>query len=124
MLMGIAAIFFSFICYAQPDSLMTYEDNKQVSITIKVHDGIHYSGDCLKTTKIKCDAFEATKSKVTASSPKSGTVGHPAARYCHDKGGANRILTSKENKQYDYCIFKDGSLVDSWELFYKHYPNR
>ena len=108
--------------YAYPSQLKLWKDDKYIPVVIKEHQGLHLSDVCLKKSPANCDAFNATKVVTTASATRTGTVGHPASRYCHDKNGVVRILISNDNKQYDFCLFKDGSMIDSWELYYKHFP--
>jgi hypothetical protein len=108
--------------FAYPSSLKVSEGEKYVNVKIKEHKNIHYNDICFKGPTIKCEAFEATKIKIELSESKTGFVGHPAARYCHDRKAMVRILIAEDKKQYDFCLFKDGSMVDAWELFYKHFP--
>jgi putative hemolysin len=49
-------------------------------------------------------------------------VGNPGANYCWDIGAKNRILKDEKNNQYDFCVFEDGSMIDAWNLYSKHYP--
>ncbi len=112
------------LAYAYPSQLKVWKDDKYVQVVIKEHAGLHLSDTCLKKSPVVCEAFSATKVATKPSLAKTGTAGHPASRYCHDKNGSVRILISEDNKQYDYCLFKDGSMVDSWDLYYKHFPKQ
>ncbi len=49
-------------------------------------------------------------------------VGNMGANYCWDVGAKNRILLDSKNNQYDFCVFDDGSMIDAWNLYSKHYP--
>lgn len=49
-------------------------------------------------------------------------VGNIGANYCWDVGAKNRILLDSKNNQYDFCVFDDGSMIDAWNLYTKHYP--
>lgn len=106
------------IAFAGPATLKMYDAKKYVDVGIQTVDEMQFSKECFKGKVPKCDAYTATKRKVTPREPQTEVIGHPAVRYCHDKGGIARILISSDNKQYDYCRFKDGSMIDAWDLYY------
>jgi hypothetical protein len=108
----------------QPSEFTTFKDGKYESVKVQEHEGFHLSEACFKTKTPKCQAWEATQKKVTASKSKIPLEGNPAARFCLDHEGLNRILIDKSNKQYDYCLFKDGSMVDAWDLYYHFNPKK
>jgi putative hemolysin len=112
------------VAFAAPSSLKVYEGKAYVDVQVQEYDHMQMTKDCFKGKTPACDAFSATKKKVTPREPQTDMIGHPAVRYCHDKGGVARILISADNKQYDYCKFKDGSMIDSWHLYYHHFPNK
>lgn len=91
-------------------------------VAIVGHNGVSISQSCLKKTKKSCDALKALQSKVDlAQTPGVGVIGNPAARYCLANNALNRILLDSKGAEYDFCLFNDGSLVDAWDLYNKHY---
>ena len=94
---------------------------KYVPVKIQEYNGLKLTRDCFKSKIPKCDAFVATTKKTLISKSKIPLAGHPAARLCLDRDGLNRIVKDKDNKQYDYCLFKDGSMIDAWNLYYLTY---
>nr|BFD57967.1 hypothetical protein CKG001_00740 [Bdellovibrio sp. CKG001] len=85
-------------------------------------DGVTISKSCLKSGKMKCQAWDAVlNKKALTPTPGVGVVGNPAARYCHDYNANNLIVLDAKKNEYDYCVFSDGSMIDSWSLYYKHF---
>lgn len=106
---------------ASSTTFKMYDGDRYVEVNIQQQGKLRLTSDCFKGKAPKCDAFTASTKKVVAREPQNSTHGHPAVRYCHDKGGFARILISADNKQYDYCRFNDGSMVDSWDLYYNDF---
>lgn len=74
--------------------------------------------------KPKCLALVAFDSKVPpnqAYASKINLAGNPAARFCYSFDSVNRIFKDKNGADYDFCLFKDGSFVDAWDLYKKHH---
>lgn len=118
-------ILFASTSYAlNPNKMKLSKDNGYIDVTIRTYQNFHLSDNCFKSSGPKCDSFEATKKKIERTISKNQSVGHPAARYCHDKNGVVRILIDENKKQYDYCLFNDGSMIDSWDLYYEHFPKK
>ena len=107
---------------AQTTDLKMYKDGKYIPVKTQEYKGLKLTQDCFKSKTPNCDAFSATTKKTLISKSKIPLAGHPAARLCLDRDGLNRIVKDKDNKQYDYCLFKDGSMVDAWKLYYMAYP--
>ncbi|HEX7674569.1 MAG TPA: DUF333 domain-containing protein [Bdellovibrio sp.] len=115
---------FSTSAFAQT-SLKLFENEKYKDIKITEFQKVHLGSDCIKSGKPNCQAW-ATYSGKPKENTKANTplAGDPAAHYCWDVGAKNRILKSSDNKEYDYCIFDDGSMIDAWDLYYKHFPRK
>lgn len=124
MIQSIFLILLATICYAYPTTLKISQGEKYVDVRVREYEGLHLSEICFSKKNPKCDAYTATLTKSSPSITKTGLLGHPASRYCNDKNGLARILIAEDKKQYDFCLFKDGSMIDSWDLYYKHFPKR
>ena len=75
------------------------------------------------STKAKCKALAVAKGKPFKAEESTGPSYHNAgASYCWDVGAKNRILKDAKNNEYDFCVFDDGSMIDAWNLYSKHYP--
>lgn len=103
------------------DEFLYFRNEKYETVRIEVVAG-HKFINCKKKN---CEALRFLNAKpVERTSNATPEAGHPAARYCWDAGAENRIL--KENNparaESDFCLFKDGSMVDAWDLYLKHYP--
>jgi hypothetical protein len=97
--------------------MKVFEGDKYIDVEIQEYEKFRITKDCFKGKAPKCDAFAATRKKAFQRLPQSELSGHPAVRNCHEKGGISRILITKDNKQYDYCRFDDGSMIDAWDLY-------
>jgi putative hemolysin len=103
------------------ESYMMALPDKTLKIETRSHDGIELTNSCFakKTKTPQCEAFKALNRKVEVKRPNVPLAGHPAAFYCGSAGGLNRILKDSKNNEYDFCEFKDGSMINSWHLYNK-----
>lgn len=92
-----------------------YDDLKVVKIK-----NVWVTESCAKKTN--CEALMALTKKAPQAVSTNGLAGNPGSAYCMQKGGVARILKDTKNSEYDYCLFKDGSMVDSWNMYSAHYP--
>lgn len=106
------------VAFARPQEFKMSENKKYVEIKTRELEGLQLTTDCFKSAKPKCDSLAATTKKIAMSDSKIPLTGHPAARLCLDYDGLNRILISKDKDQYDFCLFKDGSMINAWDLYY------
>ncbi len=108
--------------FAHSQSPMTIVlKEKPEPLKTKKYEELILSESCFKSGKPQCQAYQVSLKKVPSSLPKTSMAPHPAAHYCQDVGGNNRIAKDATGAQYDYCLFKDGSLIDSWSLYNKHH---
>ncbi len=113
-----------FFVSAQALDLKYFNNGSYQNVKIESFEGFKINSTCLASKPPKCQAYLATKIKLPLSKSPLPVEGHPAARYCLDHKALNRILLDKDRKQYDYCLFTDGSLIDSWDLFYYNFPKQ
>jgi len=106
-------------------SLRIYENDVYKNVKISEFQGAHLNSECIKGGKPQCKAWSCFLEKPKPRSKSNFPLaGDPAAQYCWDVEAKNRILKSVDNKQYDYCVFSDNSMIDSWDLYYKHFPRK
>lgn len=95
--------------------------NQYENINIVSYQGFKISENCLENQPPKCEAWIALQEKVTPQNSATPYIGNPAARYCFDHNANNQVLFDKQKKEFDYCMFKDGSAVSAWDLYNKHF---
>ncbi len=95
------------------------EKNYQIFQT-KTVDELELETSCLKSGKPSCEAFQASKTP----NPTLKEVFHPAANHCEAKGGRNLIALDKNKDEYNFCRFKDNSMVNAWSLYLKQNPKK
>lgn len=106
-------------------SLKFFENEKYKDIKITEYQKIHLNSECFKGGKPQCQAWLTFTGKAKdLTKAKTPLAGNPAAHYCWDVGAKNRILKAADGKQYDYCVFEDNSMIDAWDLYYKHFPRK
>ena len=96
-------------------------NSKYSVIRIKELNGLKF--DEATISRPSSDAIKATKTKLSFPSAPHSAMQNPAAQYCSEHGGQNLIAISSSGGEVNYCRFKDRSLINSWDLFYKHFPN-
>ncbi|MCO4756053.1 MAG: DUF333 domain-containing protein [Bacteriovoracaceae bacterium] len=87
---------------------------KDIEIEISEINGIKYGN--YNKSSMALHAFKQKNIQLKA----TVTLGDPASRYCKLTGGMSIILRDAKNRQYDFCKFKDGSMIDSWGLYEDH----
>ena len=105
-----------FVCpyvYAEPFFLHSFQNSKKVEL-IKI-DGIYFSKNCEEKT---CEAFKSLSKKVDFKI-QSKIRRHPASLTCFNLGGKNILLRDEKKNEWDFCIFKDQSMINSWALHKK-----
>lgn len=101
------------------------ETKKYLNVTVMDYQGFTISQSCLKEGKMSCEAWKAAQKKVEpVATPGVGVIGNPAARYCQAQKSLNRILLDSKEREFDYCEFTDGSVIDAWSLYNKHFSSK
>ncbi|MBO9666713.1 MAG: DUF333 domain-containing protein [Bdellovibrio sp.] len=119
----IIAFLLSFAAQAGEFSLRYYNNDKYELVKITEVQKTRVTSNCIKNGKPSCKAWSIFLGKpFKVSAQKVPLLGNPAAHYCWDVGAKNRILKADNNEQTDYCVFDDNSMIDSWDLYYKHFP--
>lgn len=115
--------------YAQPNfpkppkigahEYAVFVETKYEKFTTEKYGTLEYSTGCIKTKG--CLAFLAGQDK---SQPKYKTENlfHPAAQFCEARGGKNLIAINNKKEEFNFCRFKDNSMVNSWALYHQLNP--
>lgn len=116
----IALIIFGTVSAWGSEDYRLYDKDLKKYKPIKMIDykGRLVSEDCQKKTKMDCLALNPKPTK-KAKANNVPLLGHPASDYCAQVNGKSRILFDKKNDQYDFCLFEDGSMTESWSLYNK-----
>lgn len=102
-------------------SFRYYVDSKYTNVNIVQIGDLKVNEICKR--KKNCKAVTvATGQPIKARGSTGPTYFHAGASYCWDVGAKNRILKDAQNNEYDFCVFDDGSMIDAWNLYGKHYP--
>lgn len=116
----LSLLFIVYSAYSSELQLYSASTQKYESVTVVDYQGVKISKSCLKDGKPKCQAWNAVGRGV-ASIGGGPLLGNPAAKYCGSHKAQNKILKDKMTKEYDYCVFPDGSMIDAWSLYNKHH---
>lgn len=100
------------------------EKNQYTTINIVNYQGFKISENCLQNQPPKCEAWIALQEKVAPQTSANPYIGNPAARYCFEHNSNNQVLFDKQKKEYDYCMFRDGSAISAWDLYNKHFDSK
>lgn len=113
-------LLFSLLVHAEDSSLQMFEKGKYQTVQIKKVQNVRIA-NCKSD---KCLALKALKDKPKKGGKVGVVSGNPSSAYCWDMGGKPRILKDKKGAEVDYCVFKDNSMIDGWDLFYAHNPQQ
>ena len=113
-------LFIAFALAQSTKSLTLYNGKTYDRLKFTQIEEVYVNDVCVKNKK--CLALVALKTKKTLPPSNTGLAGNPASTYCTTQNGVPRILKDDKRNEYDFCLFKDGSLADSWEMYSKHYP--
>lgn len=105
-----------------PGEYALFLDDKYILFTTQKVDSLEIDSACAKTKPPKCQAFLAKDDHAKALPAPHPQLNHPAALNCQGKGGQNLIALNSQKKEYDFCRFKDNSMVESWSLYFREHP--
>lgn len=97
------------------------DDEYKIFKTKTVQD-IELATDCFKKDKPDCLAYHISQQKPPPLKFIDETINNLAAVNCADLGGKNLIAFDYEHKEYNFCRFTDGSMADSWSMYFKYHP--
>ena len=107
--------------YASTLSLRYFVNNKYTNVNIVQVGDLKVNELCRNLSN--CKAIAIAKGKpIQAKESTGSTFFNASSSYCWDVGAKARILKDAKNNEYDFCVFSDGSMIDAWNLYSKHYP--
>ncbi|XGC80998.1 DUF333 domain-containing protein [Bdellovibrio bacteriovorus] len=102
------------------DEIAVFLDEKYTVVKTKTLNGIVVDEKC--ASQKNCEAKNALNTKKEFPSAPHPAMQNPAAHYCTSYGAKNLVAVSPTGGEVNFCRFKDGSYINSWNLFYKHFP--
>jgi uncharacterized protein len=114
--------------FARPPALKADEyaiflDDSYKIFKTKKFQKLELALNCFKKDKPVCNAYEHSGIKPKNLSLKHESMNNMAAVHCEAVGGRNLIALDSKNNQFNFCWFYDGSMVNSWSMYYKHNPS-
>lgn len=109
----------------KPNEFSLNMGNKTTVFSTQTHEDLLLSQNCFKNGKPKCDAYTNSLKKPTEKPEdhmKSPFHNNFGAIHCGLIGGKGLIAKTPSGDESDFCLFKDGSMVDSWSAYYKTNP--
>jgi putative hemolysin len=91
-------------------------NNKIGSIDIYSVDNLHMNKLCSEEIN-KCLLYLRAAKGNTKRQLNPEHSPNLASDFCKKAGGHSEIFSDRKNSQYDFCVFKNGYIIDSWEYF-------
>lgn len=88
----------------------------------KTHEEFELETSCFKKDKPQCDAYTFAQVKPKNITLKHEALNNFAAIHCADITGKNLIALDANRNEFNFCLFKDGSMVNSWSVYFKYNP--
>lgn len=104
------------------DEYAIFIDESYQVFKTKKFEKLELSASCFKGSKPHCQAYEFAQIKPKDLSIKVPGLNNKSAIHCEAVGGRNLLALDNRNNQYNFCRFSDGSMVNSWSMNYKHFP--
>lgn len=76
---------------------------------------------CFKSKKPQCEAYAMAKIKPKDIQSLGGAT-NLAAINCENMNGRNMIAVDMQHNEFNFCRYKDGSMVNSWSMYKYHNP--
>jgi len=92
------------------------EKNKELKVEIQKLDNILVNEECIKNKTICKKIIDEVKKNKSETKPEKGPLGNPASTKCSLNKGQSEILRDNKHNEYDFCLFEQKYLIDSWAL--------
>lgn len=107
------------------DEYAIFIKNKYIKFKTKKYEGLELDMSCFtKSIKPVCKAYEFSQIRPKNLKIKNEAMNNFAALTCESVFGSNLLALDFQRNDYNFCRFDDGSMVNSWSLFYKHFPKK
>jgi uncharacterized protein len=110
------AAFFSVESMAE--NFYYWSQNEKVSISLTKYNDLLISDNCIQNNK--CDALKIFKASPKSIKLSNVIQGNYAGAYCKKLQGTILILIDEKKNEYEFCQFKDKSLISAWKLYNEH----
>lgn len=104
------------------DEYAVFIEDKYRIFKTKKYEELEFDTSCFKGSKPDCDAYKFSQVRPINPPPKHEAMNNFAAIACENITGRNMIALDKDRNEYNFCLFKDGSMVNSWSMYFKYNP--
>lgn len=102
-----------------PGEYAIYIDGRYEVFKTKTFENLELDLKCFKSGTPKCEAYSFSQMKPTSSDLEKNKIVNFAAAHCHAIYGVNLVALDHKKNEFNFCRFKDGSMVNSWSVFIK-----
>lgn len=106
----------------QNDEYAVFINDKYRIFKTKTYEELELDSSCFKNSIPNCEAYKLSQLKTKGPVLKHESMNNFAAVHCADINGKNLIALDKDRNEYNFCLFKDGSMVNAWSMYLKHNP--
>lgn len=102
-----------------PGEYAIFIDGSYEVFKTKKFENLELDLKCFKNGMPSCEAYSFSQMKPTSSDLEKNKINNFAAAHCHAIYGINLIALDHKKNEFNFCRFKDGSMVNSWSVFMK-----
>ena len=106
------------------DEYAIFIEDKYIKFKTKKFQDLELDLSCFKGKGPKCEAYEFSQIKPKSLIMKNEAFNNMAAIFCEAVHGRNLLALDRKRNEYNFCRFHDDSMVNSWSLYYKHFPQK
>ncbi len=104
------------------DEYAVFTDEAYKIFKTKKYEEFELDMSCFKKAKPDCVAYTMAQVKPKKPVFKHESINNIAAIHCADISGKNLIALDSKKREYNFCLFKDGSMLNSWSAYFKYNP--
>lgn len=101
------------------DEYAIFVDGRYEVFKTKKFEDLELDLKCFKDGIPKCEAYAFSQMKPTNADLEKNKINNFVAAHCHAIYGLNLIALNYKKDEFNFCRFKDGSMVSSWSVFMK-----
>lgn len=96
--------------------------DKYIKFKTKKFKNLEFDLSCFKSAKPDCEALKFSEVTPKNLMLKRESMNNMGAIFCEAVHGRNLLALDNKKNEYNFCRFHDGSMVNSWSLYYSHFP--